>query len=43
MAKPIKRIAVPKQTNVAKGKEDAKMIMSVVQTQTLFAGIVMIK
>ena len=43
MALHLKRIAVPKQTNVAKGKEDAKMIMSAVQTQTLFAEIVMIK
>ena len=43
MALHLKRIAVPKQTNVAKGKEDAKMIMSAGQTPTLFAGIVMTK
>ena len=43
MALTLKRIAVLKQINVAKGKEDAKMIMSAVKTQTLFAGIVMIK
>ena len=43
MALTLKRIAVLKQINVAKGKEDAKMIMSAVKTQILFAGIVMIK